>query len=75
MEPEKEQREQTRQAEKPAMDPFSQSVQRKKEELYSKVPLSLKHVNIILWLSVAALLAVIVLIALEAAGIYSVGGT
>ncbi len=75
MEPEKEQREQTRQTEKPAMDPFSQSVQRKKEELYSKVPLSLKHVNIILWLSVAALLAVIVLIALEAAGIYSVGGT
>ncbi len=75
MEPEKEQQEQTRQAKTGAKDPFSQSVQRKKEELYSKVPLSLKHVNIILWLSVAALLVVIVLIALEAAGIYSVGGT
>ncbi len=75
MESEKEQQEQPRQTEKPAMDPFSQSVQRRKEELYSKVPLSLKHVNIILWLSVAALLVVIVLIALEAAGIYSVGGT
>lgn len=75
MESEKEQQEQTRQTEKPAMDSFSQSVQRRKEELYSKVPLSLKHVNIILWISVAALLAVIVLIALEAAGIYSIGGT
>jgi len=72
MESEKEQQEQTKKLPK---DPFSQSVQRRKEELYSKVPLSLKHVNIILWLSVAALLAVIVLIALEAAGIYSIGGT
>lgn len=75
MESKKEQQEQTRQTEKPVMDPFSQSVQRRKEELYSKVPLSLKHVNIILWISVAALLVVIVLIALEAAGIYSIGGT
>lgn len=71
MESEKEHQEQTQKLPK---DPFSQSVQRRKEELYSKVPLSLKHVNIILWLSVAALLAVIVLIALEAAGIYSIGG-
>lgn len=53
--------------------PFSQAVQQKKEMLYGQIPVSRKQIDIILWVAVAALAVVIILIALEAAGIYKIG--
>lgn len=52
--------------------PFSSALQQKKEELYSKVPLSLNAVNVILWVAVAALTVVIILITLEATGVFKI---
>ena len=53
--------------------PLSNALQEKKESWYAKVPLTLKQMDVIIWVLVAALAVVFVLIALEAAGIYKIG--
>ena len=50
--------------------PFSQAVNSRKEELYGKVPLSVKQLDIIIGVAVAALVVVFILIVLEATGIF-----
>ena len=53
-----------------ALDPFSTAVKLKKEQYYSKVKLTVRQMNVIIWI-VSGLLAVTVpLIILEAAGIF-----
>ncbi|MBQ6373424.1 MAG: hypothetical protein IJJ45_02935 [Clostridia bacterium] len=54
----------------PRLDPFSQAVQAKKEQLYDKVKLSVKQLDVIVWLAAAALVVVVVLIILEATDIF-----
>ena len=51
--------------------PLSRAVNSRKEELYEKVPLTVKQLDVIIGVAVAALVIVFILIALEAAGIYS----
>lgn len=46
--------------------------QRNKEELYDKVPLSLRQLDVIIFLGLLGLAIVAVLIVLEAAGIFSI---
>ena len=46
--------------------------QRNKEELYDKVPLSLRQLDVIIFLGLLGLGIVAVLIVLEAAGIFSI---
>ena len=53
--------------------PFSNAVQQQKEMLYSRLPVTRKQVDIVLWLAVAALIVVVILIGLEAAGIFKIG--
>lgn len=52
--------------------PFSQAVNSRKEELYDKVPLTVKQLDIIIAVAVAALAAVFILIVLEATGIFKI---
>lgn len=53
-----------------ALDPFSMAVKMKKESWYEKVKLSVKQMDIIIW-AVSILLGItVLLIILEAAGIY-----
>ena len=52
------------------LSPFSQAVKTKKEEWYDKVKLTVRQMNVIIWIIYGLLAAVIVLIVLEAAGIY-----
>ena len=53
--------------------PISDAVQTRKEELYDKIPLTVKQLDVIIWIGCIALVVVFVLIALEAAGIYKIG--
>ena len=46
----------------------------KKKALYDKVPMTVKQIDIILWISLGALAVVVVLILLEALGIFKIGG-
>lgn len=52
---------------------FSAAVKNKKESWYEKVPLSLRQVDVIIWVVSALLAIVVVLIILEAAGIFKIG--
>ena len=52
------------------LSPFSQAVKTKKEEWYDKVKLTVRQMNVIIWIIYGLLAAVIVLIVLAAAGIY-----
>ena len=50
--------------------PLSNVIQKNKEKLYDKVPLTLKQANILVYVSVAALVIVFILIILEATGVF-----
>jgi len=52
------------------LSPFSQAVKAKKESLYDKVKLSLKTLDVIIWVAGIALAIVILLMILEATGIF-----
>jgi len=52
------------------LSPFSQAVKAKKESLYDKVNLSLKTLDVIIWVAGIALAIVILLMILEATGIF-----
>ena len=52
------------------LSPFSQAVKMKKKEWYDKVKLSVRQMDVIIWIIYGLLAAVIVLIVLEAAGIF-----
>ena len=52
------------------LSPLSQAVKIKKEEWYDKVKLTVRQMDVIIWIIYGLLAVVIVLIALEAAGIY-----
>ncbi|MBR3494209.1 MAG: hypothetical protein IKH38_02165 [Clostridia bacterium] len=54
--------------------PFSQAVQRKKEQWYDKVTLSVRQMNVIIGIVSALLGITVVLIILEAAGVFSIWG-
>ena len=53
-----------------ALDPFSMAVKMKKESWYEKVKLSVRQMDAIIWVVSILLGAVVLLIILEAAGIY-----
>ena len=53
--------------------PFSENFQSRKESWYDKVPLTVKQLDVIVYVGIAALVVVFILIALEAAGIYKIG--
>ena len=53
-----------------ALDPFSLAVQTKKEQWYSKVKLSVKQLDVIIYVTVALLVIVFVLMFLESAGLF-----
>ena len=55
-----------------ALDPFSMAVKIKKESWYEKVRLSVRQMDVIIWIVSILLGLVVVLIVLEAAGIYKV---
>ena len=48
-------------------------MQTRKEGFYEKIPLTVKQLDVIIWIGCIALVVVFVLIALEAAGIYKIG--
>ena len=52
------------------LSPFSQAVKIKKEEWYDKVKLSVRQMDVIIWIVSGLLAVVVLLIVLEAAGIY-----
>ena len=52
------------------LSPFSQAIQIKKEEWYDKVKLTVRQMDVIIWIVYGLLAVVIVLIVLEAAGIF-----
>lgn len=52
------------------LGPFSQTVQNKKEEWYDKVKLSVKQLDIVIWIVSGLLVVVLILIILEATGIF-----
>ena len=52
------------------LSPFSQAVKAKKESLYDKVKLSLKTLDVIIWVAGIALAIVILLMILEATGVF-----
>ncbi len=53
-----------------ALDPFSMAVKIKKESWYEKVRLSVRQMDVIIWIVSILLGLVVLLIILEAAGIY-----
>ena len=55
------------------LSPFSRAVKARKEEMYDKVKLSVKTLDIIIWVAGIALGIVILLMALEAAGLFKIG--
>ena len=55
------------------LSPFSQAVKARKEGLYDKVKVSLKTMDIIIWITAIALGVVILLMVLEATGIFKIG--
>ena len=52
------------------LGPFSQAVQNKKEEWYDKVKLSVKQLDVVIWIVSGLLVVVFILIILEATGIF-----
>lgn len=52
------------------LGPFSQAVQNKKEEWYDKVKLSVKQLDVVIWIVSGLLVVVLILIILEATGIF-----
>lgn len=52
------------------LGPFSQAVQNKKEEWYDKVKLSVKQLDVAIWIVSGLLVVVFILIILEATGIF-----
>ena len=52
------------------LSPFSQAVKIKKEEWYDKVKLSVRQMDVIIWIICGLLTVEVLLIILEAAGIY-----
>ncbi len=65
----REKEEELKQKEK-ALDPFSMAVKAKKESWYDKVRLTVKQMDVIIWIVSILLFLVVVLIILESAGIY-----
>ena len=63
-------REQALEKREKELSPFSQAVKIKKEEWYDKVKLSVRQMDGIIWIIYGLLAAVIVLIILEATGIF-----
>ena len=55
------------------LDAFSAAMDAKKKQLYGKLPVTIKQVDIILWISCGLLAVVFVLIILEATGIFKIG--
>ena len=53
-----------------ALSPFSLAVQMKKEKWYSKVKLSVKQLDVIIYVTVALLVIVFILMFLESAGLF-----
>jgi len=53
--------------------PCTPTLQQRKELIYDRIPVTRRQIDIILWVAVAALVVVIILIALEAMGIYKIG--
>lgn len=54
--------------------PITQAVREKKESWYDKVPLNVHQLDIIIGVAVGALVLVIILIILEATGVFKIGG-
>ena len=52
------------------LGPFSQAIKIKKEEWYDKVKLSVRQMDVIIWIVSGPLAVVVILIILEAAGIF-----
>ena len=52
------------------LGPFSQAIKIKKEEWYDKVKLSVRQMDVIIWIVSGLLAVVVILIILEAAGIF-----
>ena len=52
------------------LGPFSQAIKIKKEEWYDKVRLTVKQMDVIIWIVSGLLVVVVILIILEAAGIF-----
>lgn len=55
------------------LDGFSSAVDARKKELYDKILVTKRQVDIILWIACGALTVVVILIILEAAGVYKIG--
>ena len=55
------------------LDGFSAAMDVKKKLLYGKLPITVKQVSIILWIAGGLLAVVVLLIILEAAGIFKIG--
>jgi len=55
------------------LDGFSAAMDAKKKLLYGKLPITVKQVDIILWIAGGLLAVVVLLIILEAAGIFKIG--
>lgn len=67
------QREQELDRREKKLDGFSAAMDAKKKQLYDKIPMTLRQVDIILWISCGALAVVVLLIILEATGIFKIG--
>ena len=52
------------------LGPFSQAVQNKKEEWYDKIKLSVRQLDIVIWIVSGLLVVVLILIVLEATGVF-----
>lgn len=68
-------REQALEKREKELSPFSQAIKIKKEEWYDKVKLTVRQMDVIIWIVYALLAAVIVLIVLEATGVYKLFGS
>ena len=56
------------------LDAFSAAMDAKKKTLYGKLPITLKQVDMVLYIALGALGIVVVLIVLEALGIFKISG-
>ena len=63
-------REKALEAREKALDPFSLAVKMKKEAWYDKVKLTVRQMDIIIWIVSGLLAVVILLIILESAGVF-----
>ena len=55
------------------LDGFSAAMDARKKQLYGKLPVTLKQVDTVLWIACGALTVVVLLIILEAAGVFKIG--